>query len=128
MSVRVSQPGRTNWFPPGFCYIVSYLLLLIYCLIFPLFNESFARYTSDMSSRDFFKGKRIAVIGLGPQGEMLSDIKFLIKSGAIISVYDLRSESRVKEYINVLREVGLASYICGSIPADDLLDMELIIL
>ncbi len=81
-----------------------------------------------MSSRDFFKGKRIAVIGLGPQGEMTSDIKFLIKAGAIVSVYDLRSESRVKEHINALREVGLASYVCGSIPADDLLDMNLILL
>jgi UDP-N-acetylmuramoylalanine-D-glutamate ligase len=81
-----------------------------------------------MLSRDHFKNKRIAIIGLGAHGEMLSDIKFLIKSGALVSVYDLRSEARLKDYLLVLREAGLASHICGSVPEDDLLDMDFIIL
>ena len=81
-----------------------------------------------MTNRDYFKGKRIAVIGIGPHGEMISDIKFLIKMGAFVSVYDMRSESRLKSEISFLREAGLASYVCGSVPADDLLDMDLIIL
>lgn len=81
-----------------------------------------------MTSRDFFLGKRIAVIGFGPHGETVADIRFLIKAGALVSVYDLRSESRVKEHVLFLREIGLANYVCGSIPADDLLDMDLIIL
>jgi UDP-N-acetylmuramoylalanine--D-glutamate ligase len=81
-----------------------------------------------MTSRDYFQGKRIAVIGLGPHGEMVADAKFLIKENALVSVYDLRSESRLKEHIVYLREIGLANYVCGSIPPDDLLDMDLIIL
>ena len=81
-----------------------------------------------MTSRDYFVGKRIAVIGFGPHGETVADIKFLIKSQALVSVYDLRSESRVKNHIVALREFGLANYVCGSIPADDLLDMDLVIL
>ena len=81
-----------------------------------------------MTTRDYFQGKRIAVIGLGPHGEMVTDVKFLIKANALVSVYDLRSEARLKNHIVFLRSVGLANYVCGSIPPDDLLDMDLIIL
>ena len=81
-----------------------------------------------MTSRDYFKGKRIAVIGLGPHGEMVSDIKFLIKAGALVGLYDLKSEARLKSHLVFLRSIGLANYVCGSIPADDMLDMDLIVL
>ena len=92
-------------------------------------NSSGARCaTNAMSSRDFFKNKRIAVIGIGPHGEMINDIKFLIKAGGIVSVYDMRSEARLKSHIESLRLAGLLSSMCGSIPPDDLLDMDLIIL
>ncbi len=81
-----------------------------------------------MTSRDYFKGKRIAVIGLDPHGEMVEDVKFLIKAGALVSVYDLKSEARLKHHLVFLRTVGLANYVCSSIPADDLLDMDMIVL
>jgi len=81
-----------------------------------------------MTSRDYFKDKRIAVVGLGPHGEMVEDVKFLIKAGAIVAIYDLRSEARLKSHLVYLRSIGLANYVCGSIPAEDLLDMDLIIL
>ena len=81
-----------------------------------------------MTQRDYFKGKRIAVIGLGHHGEMVEDVKFLIKTGAWVSIYDLKSESRLKNHLVFLRSVGLANYVCGSIPAEDLLDMDMIIL
>ena len=81
-----------------------------------------------MASRDYFKGKRIAVVGLGPHGELVTDVKFLIKAGALVAVYDLRSEARLKSHLVFLRSIGLANYVCSAIPADDLLDMDLIIL
>ncbi|MCX6718911.1 MAG: hypothetical protein NTZ38_00845 [Candidatus Taylorbacteria bacterium] len=81
-----------------------------------------------MTSRDYFKGKRIAMIGLGPHGEMIDDARFLIKNGALLSIYDMRSEARLKSHLVFLRSVGLANYVCGSIPADDLLDMDLVVL
>ena len=88
----------------------------------------FICYNDHMISRDHFKDKRIAVVGIGDHGEMLADIKFLIKAGALVSVYDMRSEARLKSDIDFLRAAGLASYVCGSVPADDLLDMDLIFL
>ena len=81
-----------------------------------------------MAARNHFLGKRIAVIGIGPHGEMVSDVKFLVKSGALVALYDLRSEARLKDEVTFLREIGLANYVCGSIPPDDLADMDLIIL
>lgn len=81
-----------------------------------------------MASRDYFKGKRVAVIGLGPHGEMVEDVKYLIKAGAWVSIYDLKSEARLKNHLVFLRSVGLANYVCGSIPAEDLLDMDVIVL
>jgi UDP-N-acetylmuramoylalanine--D-glutamate ligase len=81
-----------------------------------------------MAKRDYFAGKRIAMIGLGPHGEMVTDAKYLIKAGALVSIYDLKSEARLKTHLIFLRSVGLANYVCGSIPSEDLLDMDLIIL
>ncbi len=81
-----------------------------------------------MAARNHFLGKRIAVIGLGPHGEMVADVKFLVKSGALVALYDLRSEARLKDDVTFLRSIGLANYVCGSIPPDDLVDMDLIIL
>ncbi|MFA6601548.1 MAG: cyanophycin synthetase [Candidatus Paceibacterota bacterium] len=81
-----------------------------------------------MTSRDYFKGKRVAVIGLGYQNEMVEDLKYLIKAGALVSIYDLKSEARLKSSLVQLRTQGLANYVCGQIPADDLLDMDLIVL
>lgn len=81
-----------------------------------------------MSSRDYFKGKRVALVGLGAHGEMVEDAKYLIKAGAWVSIYDLKSEARLKSELIYLRSVGLANYVCGSIPPEDLLDMDVIVL
>ncbi|HEX7724249.1 MAG TPA: cyanophycin synthetase [Candidatus Paceibacterota bacterium] len=81
-----------------------------------------------MRYRDYVLGKRIAVIGIGPHGEMLADIKFFVKSNALVSVYDLRSEGRLLEHATTLRSFGLANLVLGHIPAEDLIDMDLIIL
>jgi UDP-N-acetylmuramoylalanine--D-glutamate ligase len=81
-----------------------------------------------MRVRDYFMGKRIAVIGIGPHGEMLADIRFMVKASALVSVCDLRNEARLGAYMGELRAMGLANCIAGSVPADDLLDMDLIIL
>ena len=64
-----------------------------------------------MASRDYFKGKMVAVIGLGLHGEMMEDVKYLIKAGALVAIYDLRSEARLKNYLVFLRSIGLANYV-----------------
>lgn len=81
-----------------------------------------------MNYKDFFRNKRIAVIGLGPHGEMIADIKFLLRNKARVSLYDMRSDKKLKGFLPELKELGLERHVFGKVPADELLDAELIIL
>jgi len=66
-----------------------------------------------MTSKEFFRTKKIAVVGLGPRFEMMADIKFLIKSDADVTVYDMRSEPSCKHVLAELIEAGLTKYAFG---------------
>ncbi len=81
-----------------------------------------------MNYKDYFKDKKIAIVGLGPHGEMMTDIKFLLKNKALLSLYDMRSENRLRKHIMNLSVGGLQRYSFGKINPDDLLDSDLIIL
>jgi UDP-N-acetylmuramoylalanine--D-glutamate ligase len=78
--------------------------------------------------KDYFKDRNIAIIGLGPHGEMIADIKFLLKNKARLSLYDIRSEERLKKHILSLSVGGLQKFSFGKIPDDELLMYDLIIL
>ena len=65
-----------------------------------------------MTSGDFFRGKKVAVVGLGPRGEMRPDIKFLLKLGITLTVYDMRGLPALRRIIRDLkgrRTKGLSS-------------------
>ncbi len=81
-----------------------------------------------MNYKDYFKDKKIAIIGLGPHGEMISDIKFLLRNKAQLSLYDIRSEERINKYILSLSVGGLSKFSFGKVPDDELLTYDLIIL
>ncbi len=81
-----------------------------------------------MNYKDYFKDRNIAIIGLGPHGEMIADIKFLLKNKARLSLYDIRSEERLKKHILSLSVGGLQKFSFGKIPDDELLMYDLIIL
>lgn len=81
-----------------------------------------------MNYKTFFKGKNVAVVGLGPHGEMIADIKFLLKVGANVSFYDMRSETRLQGYLPILKEAGLVNCLFGTVPAQELATADLIIL
>ncbi len=76
-----------------------------------------------MTYKEFFKGKKVAVVGLGPHMEMIPDIKFLLKSGTkleqnaglvpSVAVYDIRSEDLLKHALAELIEAGLKKYSLG---------------
>lgn len=81
-----------------------------------------------MNYKEFFKHKKIAVIGLGPHGEMVADIKFLLRFTHELSLHDIRSETRLKKYLSPLSEAGLEHIKLGKVNPDELSEMELIIL
>jgi UDP-N-acetylmuramoylalanine--D-glutamate ligase len=78
--------------------------------------------------KTFFKGKRIAVVGLGPHGEMVADIKFLLKTGAQVAFFDMRSEVRLQGSVDQLKDAGLINFTFGKVPAEDLANAELVII
>jgi UDP-N-acetylmuramoylalanine--D-glutamate ligase len=81
-----------------------------------------------MNYREYFKDKRVAVIGLGTHGEMIPDIKFLFKQKAQVALYDQRNELVVKHFFLDLAEIALFRYTFGSVPSEELLENDLIIL
>ncbi len=81
-----------------------------------------------MNYKEFFNKKSIAVIGLGPHGEMVPDIKFLLRNKANVAVYDMRSERRMKDYVTSLKDYGLDRYSFGKINDEELSNFDLIIL
>lgn len=81
-----------------------------------------------MNYREYFKDKKVAVVGLGTHGEMVPDIKFLFKQKAQVALYDQRNELLVKHFFLDLAEIALFRYTFGSVPADELAESELIIL
>ncbi len=81
-----------------------------------------------MNYKDFFRGKRVVIVGLGPHGEMLADIKFLLKLGVQVSFYDMRSESRLQGFLTPLTAAGLTDYTFGKVDDEALAQADLIIL
>jgi UDP-N-acetylmuramoylalanine--D-glutamate ligase len=78
--------------------------------------------------KEFFNNKKISVVGVGPHGEMVADIKFLLKNKAKVSLFEMRSEKRMKDYLIELKDFGLDKYVFGKVNGDDLLESDLIIL
>jgi UDP-N-acetylmuramoylalanine--D-glutamate ligase len=92
-----------------------------------------------MTYKEFFKGKKVAVVGLGPHMDMLPDIKFLLKMGTkaeqnaglvpSVAVYDMRSEKIIKHALAELIESGLKKYSSDlGVFADELAEADIIIL
>ena len=66
-----------------------------------------------MTSKEFFKNKKIAVVGLGPHMEMIPDVKYLIRLGAVVILYDMRSNALMHHALAELVEAGLVGYSVG---------------
>lgn len=85
-----------------------------------------------MNYKDYFKEedrpKHIAVVGLGSHGEMVADIKFLLRLGAYVSLHDMKSARRLSAYLPPLKEAGLSNINLGKVSAESLADADLIIL
>lgn len=81
-----------------------------------------------MNYKTFFNNRKISVIGLGPHGEMVTDIKFLLRNKSKVKLFDMRSEKRLKAFLPELTDLGLEEYYFGGINPDALLDSDLIII
>ena len=84
-------------------------------------------YCKDMQSfADFFKGRKITVVGLGLLGG-IHDIRFLAESGAQLIVTDLKSEEDLQSSLDALKEFPNIHYTLGRHEFSDFEDRDLII-
>lgn len=65
------------------------------------------------SYKDYFKGKRITVLGLGLLGKQLGCIEFLAQCGAQLIVTDLKTKKELQPSLNKLKKFKNITYVLG---------------
>lgn len=81
-----------------------------------------------MNYKDYFKGKKILVIGLGDELEMLSEIRFLLKYKAQVSIIDHRSEQRISRALIPLKALGVESILCGMPYPQEIPEVDMVLI
>lgn len=80
-----------------------------------------------MFGKDYFKGKKITVIGLGLLGRGVGDVEFLAKSGADLIVTDLKSKKELKVSLDRLKKFNGIKYVLGKHRIQDFKNRDLIL-
>ena len=77
--------------------------------------------------QEYFKNKKITVMGLGLLGRGINIVKFLAKHGAQLTVTDLKSESELGPSLEVLRVYQNITYVLGEHRLRDFCNVDMII-
>jgi UDP-N-acetylmuramoylalanine--D-glutamate ligase len=80
-----------------------------------------------MTYREYFKNKKITVMGLGLLGRGIGDIRFLAKHGAELIVTDLKSEAELAESLKELVDLPGITYHLGGHNFADFENRDLIL-
>lgn len=79
------------------------------------------------SYKSFFKDKKVLVVGLGTNFEAISDISFLIKAGAIVSIVDMRQEARIESAVKKIQALGMISCEFGNMASSHVEGKDIVI-
>ncbi len=63
--------------------------------------------------KDYFKGKKVTVLGLGLLGKRLGDVQFLSKMGADVAVTDLKTRQQLAPSIKALKGYKNVHFVLG---------------
>ncbi len=77
--------------------------------------------------REFFKGKKVTVVGLGLLGKRLGDITFLSECGAEVLVTDLKTEKELAPSIEKLKRYKSIKYALGGHRMEDFENKDFIL-
>lgn len=77
--------------------------------------------------RDYFKGKKITVLGLGLLGRGVGDTKFLAEHGAELIVTDLKTESELSDSLAQLKDHSHITYRLGEHNLEDFKNRDFIL-
>jgi UDP-N-acetylmuramoylalanine--D-glutamate ligase len=69
--------------------------------------------------REYFKGKKITMLGLGLLGRGLNDARFLAKCGADLIITDLKAEEQLKTSLKKLAKYNSIKYVLGGHQVED---------
>ena len=89
-------------------------------------NHYFAYYMG-MNFPDYFKGKRVTVMGLGLLGRGVGDAAYIAEAGAAeVIVTDLKTELELIESVEKLREYSNIKFVLGEHRLEDFTNRDLI--
>ncbi len=71
-----------------------------------------------MIYQDFFKGKKVTVMGLGLLGRGVGDAAFIVEHGGIVTVTDTKSEAALAESVVALKDYDITFHLGGHREAD----------
>ncbi|MFA6445951.1 MAG: UDP-N-acetylmuramoyl-L-alanine--D-glutamate ligase [Candidatus Paceibacterota bacterium] len=87
-----------------------------------------------IDNKQYFKGKKITVMGLGLLGGALNDTKFLAEHGAELTVTDLKTAEQLKSSLDVLQSFNNPSegragikYVLGGHKLEDFQNADMIL-
>src|SRR5258708_4139847 len=77
--------------------------------------------------KDFFKGKRITLMGLGLLGRGVGDAVFLARMGARLTVTDLKSKEELISSLKKLQKYPNIRLVLGEHRLEDFRDADLVL-
>lgn len=81
----------------------------------------------EMDYKQYFKGKKITVMGLGVLGRGVGDTAFLSEMGAELIVTDLKTEADLKKSLDELKGYENITYVLGEHRLEDFTDRDMIL-
>lgn len=76
---------------------------------------------------EYFKGKKVTVMGLGLLGRGVGDAAFLAECGAEVTVTDLKSEEELQESFSRLKDFSNVSFTLGEHKMEDFENKDMIL-
>lgn len=80
-----------------------------------------------MNHGDYFKDKKITVMGLGLLGRGIGDTAYLARSGAELIVTDIKSEEELAPALAELREYSNITYVLGEHRLEDFQNRDMVL-
>lgn len=80
-----------------------------------------------MNWEEYFKDKKITIMGLGLLGRGIGVVRFLAENGAILTVTDLKSETELASALVELKDFSNIKYVLGGHNLEDFQTADLII-
>jgi UDP-N-acetylmuramoylalanine--D-glutamate ligase len=80
-----------------------------------------------MDAPAYFRGKRVTVMGLGPLGRGVGDVRYLAECGAELIVTDLKTREQLAESVAQLESFHKITFVLGEHRLEDFRDRDMIL-